>query len=150
MDERRAGEERAVRAVEHVEMAVAIGVQQELAVLPAPHAVDQHHGLRRVPVVAVVRRELIVPLALARSRGSSATTEFVNRLSPSPRGEPVEDRRRIADRPVQRVELGIVAAGQPRGSAAGLPAVALPGVVAELARARESCRTATAACRSTS
>ena len=40
-------------------------MQQQLARLPAPHAIDQHHVLARIPVVAVVRRELVVPLALA-------------------------------------------------------------------------------------
>ena len=121
-------------AIEHVEVPVAIGVQQQLPRLSAPHPIDEHHVLGRIPVVPVVRRELVVPLALAGvgiERDDGIGEEVV---AISAHGA-IGHRRRIADRPVERVELGIVGARQPRSAAAGLPAVAFPRVVAELSRA---------------
>ena len=44
IDERRRGEEAAVGAIEHVEVRVAVGVQQELVARAAPHAIDEHHA----------------------------------------------------------------------------------------------------------
>ena len=46
----------------------------------------------------------------------------------------VIDGRRVADAPVDEIELGIEASGDPRGAAAGFPRIVLPGVVTELAR----------------
>ena len=43
-------------------MSVAIGVHQQLALLSVPDSIDEHHVLNRIPVVSVVRRELVVPL----------------------------------------------------------------------------------------
>ena len=65
-------------------------------------------------------------------------TEQVNRLSPA-RTFRVMVGAGIADGPVQRVGIRIVAAGEPRRAAAVLPAVAFPGIVAEFAWQRESC-----------
>ena len=53
----------------------------------------------------------------------------------SPHGS-VDLRSGIPDRPVHEIQLGIVRAGQPHRAAAQLPAVAQPGVVAELAGPR--------------
>ena len=62
-------------AIEHVEVAVAVGLQQQLARLALPRRVHQHERLLRVVVVHVVRRELEVPLAACPVLASSATTE---------------------------------------------------------------------------
>ena len=48
----------------------------------------------------------------------------------------VIDRRRVADAPVNEIELGIEASGDPRGAATGFPRTVLPGIVTELARSR--------------
>ena len=145
INERRAGQELSVRPVEHVEVPVAIGVHQQLALLAAPHAIDQHHVLHRVPVVPVVRRELVVPLHLSGvriERDNRVAVEIVHLAS----RHAIELGRGISDRPVHEVERGIEAAGQPRRTAAGLPALALPRVVAGFAWRRESCRSATCVC----
>ena len=64
LDERRAGEEAAVGAVEHVEEAVAIGPEHRLRRRAAPVEIGEDGDLHRVVVVGVVRRELEVPLQL--------------------------------------------------------------------------------------
>ena len=59
-------QELAGRAIEHVHQAVAIRPQHHLARLPAERDVGEHRHLRRVVVELVVRRELVMPLQLAR------------------------------------------------------------------------------------
>ena len=129
--EGRPREELAVRPIEHVEVAVAIGVHQQLPRLAVEGAIDEHHVLVRVPVVRVVRRELVVPLACAgrRIERDHRTAEQVVALT---HGAVVE-RTRIADRPIHQIEVGIVRAGQPGRAATQLPGIAGPGVVSEFA-----------------
>ena len=68
-------QELAVSAIEHVEEAVAVGLHEQLARLTLPVRIDQRRRLLRVVVPDIVRRELEVPLQLARSSASSATIE---------------------------------------------------------------------------
>src|SRR5207244_10073518 len=86
----------------------------------------------RVPVVRVVRRELVVPFPRAgrRIECNDRTGEQVVALTHGP----VVERTRIADRPVDRIEIGVVRAWQPGRAAAQLPGVACPRVVSEFAR----------------
>ena len=66
---------------------------------------------------------------------SSATTDELNRLSsPSPLIGSIDLRRGIADGDVDEIQIGVERRRQPGSAAALLPAVALPRLVAELAR----------------
>ena len=88
-------------------------------------------NLRRVPVELVVRRELIVPLQLARigiERDHRAAVQVVARPSGA-----VPVRSGIAGAPVGEVRLGIVRTGHPDRRAAVHPRVAAPRFVARLA-----------------
>ena len=85
-----------------------------------------------VPIVTVAGRELVVPFAAARrrvQRQHGATEQIVAAAHVR-----VDVRAGIADGPIQRVEIRIVAAGEPRWAAAVLPAIALPGFVSEFTR----------------
>src|SRR4051794_34902751 len=81
--------------------------------------------------MAVVRCELIMPFAAAgirierdhRTREQVVAGAYIC----------VKVGAGITDGPVQRVGIGIVAACEPRGTAAMLPAFAFPCLVAELA-----------------
>ena len=55
----------AIGAVEHIEEAVAIGVEQQFGGLAFVNGVDQDIGLGGVAILQVVRRELIVPFEIA-------------------------------------------------------------------------------------
>ena len=66
--ERLAEEQLPGHAVEHVEEAVAIGDHDDLPPLSADRQVGEHRHVIRIPVVRVVRRELVVPLAACRWR----------------------------------------------------------------------------------
>ena len=147
VDERRARQERAGGAIEHVEMAVAIGVHQQLPLLAAPHAIHEDHVLRRVPVVAVVGRELIVPLALA-GVGIERDDRIGEQVVAVAAHRPIGHRGRIADRPVDACRAPDrtcpSATCRRRRSSSCRPSTCR-------CRTRpvpESCRTATAACRS--
>ena len=61
-------EEASVGPIEHVEHSVAVGVQQQFARLALEHAVHQDHVFGGIPVVGIVGRELVMPLAAARIR----------------------------------------------------------------------------------
>ena len=52
-------------AIDRVEEPVAVGEHHDLARLPVDGELSKHGHLRRIPVVDVVRRELVVPLQLA-------------------------------------------------------------------------------------
>ena len=82
LHKRRRLQQRAAGAIQHVEEAVAIRVQQQAARLAMPQRVHQDRRLLRVPVPDVVRRVLEVPLQAAVRR-SSARIESEYRLSPS-------------------------------------------------------------------
>ena len=72
-------------AIEHEEIPVARRRHHQLARAAVERRVDDRRRLRRIPVVRVVRRRLEVPLHLARESTSTASSDDVNRLSPSPR-----------------------------------------------------------------
>src|SRR5215471_17798637 len=65
LDERRARQELAVRAVEHVEHAIAVRPHHDFAWTAVQCDVGENRNLRRIPVEFVVRRELVMPFELA-------------------------------------------------------------------------------------
>ena len=102
--------------------------------LPPPHVVHEQHRLHGVPVVRVVRRELVVPLQLARLRAQRDDARCVEVVTEALFAREV--RTRIADRPVDEIELRIVRAGHPGGAAAVLERLADPGLRSFLAALR--------------
>ena len=126
-------------------MPVAIGVHQQLSVLPAPRAVDQHHVLHRVPIVPVVWRKLIVPLHLSGVRVESDDGVGEEVVPFRQRGDEMGLRRRISNRPVDKVELRVVAASQPRRTTAGFSSSRLSMSRCRIHLSREWCRSTTAA-----
>src|SRR5580765_3824621 len=89
--------------------------------------------------MAVVGRELIMPLALSGSwierhhRTREQIIALANRVIAVGTG--------VADGPVEHVQIRIVSAGQPTRRAAALPAIARPGVVPEFTRLRNRIKT---------
>src|SRR5207248_8978767 len=65
LHERLSEKQLAVGAIEHVEKSVAPGVEQELARLALPFAIDQRERLLRVPIPDIVRGDLKIPFELA-------------------------------------------------------------------------------------
>ena len=123
-----------LRAIEHVEEAVAIGLDQQLAWLPLPGGVDQHRRLLRIPVVDVVRRELEIPAQLPGLRFEREHRVGVEIVALPLVAVVIEPR--VAGRPVHEIELRIVSAGHPAGAAAMLGLFALPGFGARFAGIR--------------
>src|SRR5882757_2554717 len=128
-----AGDERAVGAVERVEIAVAGGMDDKLAVLAADLGIDDRVLGDFVEVIGIVRGVLIAPLDLAVGGAERqhacrpfAVARPVFRIPIGPG---------IADPLVECVALGVVGCGLPDRAAAVLPAVlaVLPGLVAGLA-----------------
>ena len=66
--ERRCRQHLAARAVHHVDVAVAIGMDEDLARLSIDHEVDEYALVHRVIVEFVVRAQLIEPSRLSRRR----------------------------------------------------------------------------------
>jgi hypothetical protein len=67
LHERRGAQKFAGGAIQHIEVTVAIRMQQKLARAAfVQSAVEQHRPGLRVPIVRVVRRELEIPFQLAR------------------------------------------------------------------------------------
>jgi hypothetical protein len=127
--ERLGGEHLAARAIEHVDVPVAIGVDHHLARGALPVEVEQH-----VLVDAVVVEE-IVGIPLVRPRGLPVI------------GIPREDRRgplvvagthvgiprsRVGRSVVHEVEVGIVGDESPHGPSTDLPGIAGPALHAEV------------------
>ena len=134
VDERTSDDEFARHAVEDVEESVAIRHHDDFARAAGDRQIGEHRDFVRVPVVRVVRRELIMPLQHARigiEREQRVGVQVVAR----PRLA-VPIRIGISRSPVQQVERGIVRAAQPRRRAAALPDVSLPRVAAGLSRGR--------------
>ena len=120
-----AQQELAVGAVEDIEEAVAIRLQQQLPRAAAVRRIHQHGRFGGIPIVQIVRRELVVPLQLAgrgieRQHGIGIQIVALALVA-------VEIRTGIADGPEQRVGFGIVGAGEPGRRAAVLDGAAHPG-----------------------
>jgi hypothetical protein len=103
----RRGQESSISAIEHVEHPIAIGVHQQLTPLAMPLAIDEHQRLRRVPVMAVVGRELVVPCACA-GVGIDGDDGIAEQVVAVAARAPIDLWAGIPDGPVDRVQLGIV------------------------------------------
>ena len=115
-------EELAGRAIEHVEVAVAVGPRITLMPAAVP-VVDQHRDLHRVVVVDIVRRELVMPFQLA-----GVGVERDDRIGVEVVAWPLRAvvvGAGVADAPIRQVELRIVGAGHPDRAAAVLPGVGI-------------------------
>ena len=121
----------AVGAVEDVEEAVAIGVQHQFARLALPGRVHQHGGLGGIPIPQIVRGELVMPLELAGFAVERQDAVGIQIIAGARIA--VVLLARIAGGPVDGIELGVVAAGEPRGSAAVGDLRALPRFRARVA-----------------
>ena len=104
-----------------------------LRILPLPFHIGEHGHLHGIVIEIVVRRELEIPFQLAgvgieRDHGIAVEIgALANVAVPVGTG--------IADAPVGQIQLRIVGAGNPDGSAAVLPGIARPCLMAGLARA---------------
>ena len=116
-------------------------MQQQLAGLPVPVRIDEHRRLLRIPVPEVVRRVLEVPLEPSGRRLQREDRVGVEIVA-LPLAAVVVGTR-IARRPVQRLELRIVGARQPRGAAAMFDVGPRPCLRARLAPASAPSRSAT-------
>src|SRR5262249_40082051 len=130
-------EELAVLPVERVVETVAVGVDQELAVLAVDPAVDNDLRAGGVIVAVVVRGVLEVPLDLA-GRGIEGDRAVGEEIVARPiRG--IVARRRVAGAPIGEVRRRIVGAGDVERAAPGPPSVdlILPSLAAGLAGGRD-------------
>ena len=123
------------RAVQHIDVAVAVGLGQGFDLLPAALDREQEQVGVAVVVPDVVRRELEVPLHLARIRVQGQHRVGVQVVALAHVAVPV--RRGVARRPVEQVGLRVVRAGHPGRGAAVLPGVARPGFRPGLAGLRD-------------
>ena len=117
-----------VGAIERVVEAVAVREQEDLASDAVDDLVCEHRYFGGIPVVRVVWRELIVPRddAAVGVEGHDRVGVEVVALAIVP----VEVGTGIPRAPVDQVQRGIVAAGDPGGAAAALPRIAFPRLVA--------------------
>src|SRR5206468_7586403 len=95
-----------VGAIEDVEKAVPVRMQQELSLLPTKPTGDEDIWLGRIPIVNIVRRELVVPLQCAGGRIEREDT--VGEQIVAAALAIIGVRPRIAGGPVERIGLGIV------------------------------------------
>src|SRR4029453_2525951 len=94
--------------------------------------IGENRHFRRVPVVYVVRRELVVPPNLSSVRIERHEGGCIQ-VVPEP-AFAVIVRARVADAVVEQVEIRIVGTGNPYARAAGLPGIAGPRLIARFAR----------------
>ena len=129
VDERRGRDHFAGRAIDHVDVPVAIGVHEDLAWTARQREIDQEAFIRGVVIEFVVWTQLVEPARMPR-RGIAREEA---------RGELVVARsllrvpgRWIAGAVVDEVELGVVRNPTRDAAAADLPGVARPGGDAEV------------------
>src|SRR2546425_9243533 len=83
-------------------------------------------NLDRIPIVRVVRRELVVPTKLSRVGIDGNHRSGVKIVPPTHIAEQI--RTGISGSPVEQVQLGTVRSSEPRRTAAMLPGIAGPGL----------------------
>src|SRR5437879_5657993 len=124
----RPGEKKLSRLpVERIEKPVAICPQERGPLLSLPRDFREYRLLYCIPIVLIPGRELVVPSELpgAAIQGHHAVREEVGASA----FLALEGRRRVADAPVQKVQIRVVCPGSPRRRSAGLPGIAGPGIV---------------------
>src|SRR5262249_24032518 len=111
-------------SIEHIQKAVAIRLQQQLSRAPAIGRIGEHEWLRSIPIVQVMRSELIIPAQLS---GLRLERQNAVRIEVGPFALiAVSGRIRIADRPKPRIGFGVVRASEPGLAASGWKRLALP------------------------
>ena len=131
----RPGEKKLSRLpVDRIEKPVAIRPQERGPRLSLPRDFREYRLLYCIPIVLIPGRELVVPSELpgAAIQGHHAVREEVGASA----FLALEGRRRVADAPVQKVQIRVVCPGSPRRRSAGLPGIAGPGIVPGLPGAR--------------
>ena len=127
----------AVAGVEHPEVAGLVARRDQRAVRAADLAVEQDGRHRGIPVVRVVREELVVPLELGLGAGDVERDHGVGVEVRALAHGAQEIGLRVTQIGVERVAARVDRDARPERRAAALPRVARPGVVAGLARARD-------------
>ena len=107
------GDQRAVGAIEHVEKAVLVRLDHDLAQLAGDLNVGKHVFVDAVDVVDVIRRVLVVAGELAGLRANRDDARGVQAVERVARARIV--RLGVAGAPVDEVELRIVRARSPGG-----------------------------------
>ena len=133
LDERLRDDHLSGDAIDRVEEAVAVREHHDLARLAVDRQIAEHRHLRRVPVVDVVRGELVVPLQLAgvrverdERRGEEVVAFAIGAVVVG---------ARVAGAIEDEILLGIVGPGHPdRSSAAQVRVTLRPGVAALFSR----------------
>ena len=132
LEELLAQQQLTIGAIQHIEESIAIGLQHQLARAALPIRIDQHGHFLCIPVVNVVRRELVIPLELTglcfqrQDRIAIQVVAFAIIAIVVGAG--------VAGSPVHKVKLRIVSAGHPRRARAMLGVLALPCFRSRLAR----------------
>src|ERR1700733_1153508 len=101
-------------------------MQQQSARLPLPQLIRQDQWLLGIPIVRVMRGELVIPFQLTRLRRKSDYTIGVKVVSFTL--IPVVVRAWISRGPVNKTQLLIVRTCQPRGAAPMLDSISNPGL----------------------
>src|SRR5262249_21585081 len=120
--------------LEHPEDRVASGMNEALERPAVPLQVDQYRRVHLVPIPCIILMVLMVRLDLAGrgvKRENRAGVEIVAGVGIARPG------RGVSDAPIDGLGVLVVGAGHPGGAAALLPVIALPGVMARLALARD-------------
>ncbi len=121
--ERIGGQHSAGLAIDHIDVAIAIEVNQDLLHLPAERHVEQDLLVDTVVVVLIVRGKLVIPVRLARGR---IPREDARRPLVIARPLVRIPRSGISGSMYERVELGIVGDPAPDIAATDLPGVLRP------------------------
>src|SRR5262249_10835020 len=109
-----------------------IGLHQQFAILAAPHSIDENDVLHRIPIVPIVRRELIMPFAPAGIRIERDHRVREEIVTIAAHGT-INLSAWISDGPIECVQIGVIRTRKPRRSRAVFPTVAGPRIAAELA-----------------
>lgn len=131
--------EMAVRSVQDIEEAVAIGGHNEFARPPPESCIDKDGRLRGVVVVQIVRAELEVPFELSRIWIQRQQGTGIKVVAGAHAGVVIG--RGIAGAPVEDIEIGIVGTRDPRGPAAVQVEVPGPAFIAFFAGAGDRPKT---------
>src|SRR5207253_585298 len=120
--------------IEHVKESISIRDHHDLTASSAEVNVRQDGRVSGIPIMRVMRRELIIPAQFAGIRIEREKTIRIEIVSLATAAE--IQWRRIAGSPVDQIEVGIVAAGYPGRTSAVLRGVLQPGVPARFVRQR--------------
>ena len=122
----------AVGAIEHIEETVAIGVEEKFARFAVEIGVEEDGDFGGVPIVEIEGSELEIPLEFA-GVGIEGDDGIGIKIFAFAFGAVVGGSG-IAGGPVEKIELGIVCAGDPGGSAAAGSGIGTgPGITAGFA-----------------